>query len=64
MRKLFALVKKEVTGRLRTGTAAAMLAVFFVFGIMNPLIAKLTPRLLEAMSGSMAESGLVVEVFM
>ena len=61
MRTFFALVKKEVTGRLRTGTAAAMLAVFFVFGIMNPLIAKLTPRLLEAMSGSMAESGLVVE---
>ena len=60
MKMFFALVKKEWTGRIRTGSALIMAALFFVFGITNPLIAKLTPWLLEIMADSMAESGLVI----
>jgi len=34
--------------------------LFVLFGIMNPAIAKLTPWLLETMTDSLAESGMIV----
>lgn len=39
--------KKEMVEHIRTYKLLIMLVVFFIFGIMNPLTAKLTPELLE-----------------
>ena len=47
MRAYLAFTKKEFTESFRTYKLVIMLAVFLLFGIMNPLFAKLTPALLE-----------------
>lgn len=60
MKALFAFVKKECLEQVRTGRLAITLALFLLFGIMNPAIAKLTPWLLEIMADSLAESGMTV----
>ena len=54
-----AFLKKEWMEWIRTGRFLILLLVFGVFGIMNPAIAKLTPWLVETLSESLAESGLV-----
>ena len=51
--------KKECTELWRGGKLMILLAVFVLFGIMNPAVAKLTPWLMETMSESMANAGLV-----
>ena len=60
MRSLFAFIKKECTEAIRSGRLLILTALFFVFGVMNPAIAKLTPWLLEIMADSLAESGMTV----
>ena len=60
MRSLSAFFKKELTEHLRTGKITILGALFVLFGIMNPAVAKLTPWLLEMMAESMAESGMVI----
>jgi len=60
MRGFVAFVKKELLERLRAGRLIILGLVFFLLGVMNPAIAKLTPWLLEAMSDSLAESGMTV----
>jgi ABC-2 type transport system permease protein len=55
-----ALMKKEWMEQARTGKLMILGTVFVLFGIMNPAIAKLTPWLLEAMSDSLAESGMII----
>ena len=60
MRQLIAFTKKEFTEYIRTGKLWIMLIIFFMFGIMNPAIAKLTPWLYEVMSESMEEQGIVI----
>ena len=62
MRSLVAFLKKEYLDQLRSGKAAIMAMITVLFGIMNPLIAKVTPLLLEAMSESLAESGMTISV--
>ncbi len=47
MKAFIAFTKKEFTESLRTYKLMILLAVFLLFGLMNPLIAKLTPDLLK-----------------
>ncbi|MGM9680783.1 MAG: ABC transporter permease subunit [Eubacteriales bacterium] len=60
MRQLVAFIKKEFTEQLRTGRLLLLCILFFLFGIMNPAIAKLIPALMELMSDSLAETGMIV----
>ncbi len=50
MRGYYAFVKKELTESLKSYRALILLAVFFVFGMMSPLLAKLTPEILASMA--------------
>lgn len=60
MKTLMAFIKKEITEQLRSGRLMILGILFVLFGIMNPAIAKLTPWLLEVMTDSLAESGMIV----
>ncbi len=60
MKPLFAFMKKEYLETVRTGKIIILILLFVLFGIMNPAIAKLTPWLMEMMSDTIAESGLIV----
>ena len=60
MKPLFAFMKKEYLETARTGRLMILVLLFALFGVMNPAIAKLTPRLMEMLSGALAESGLTV----
>lgn len=60
MKPLLAFMKKESLEAARTGKIILLLLLFVLFGIMNPTIAKLTPWMLELLSDTMAESGLIV----
>ena len=55
-----AFLKKEWMEMTRTGKLLILCILFFMFGIMNPAIAKLTPWMMEMMKDSIAESGLMV----
>lgn len=55
-----AFMKKEWKELWRGGKLFVLLAVFVLFGIMNPAIAKLTPWLMEQMADELAGSGLSV----
>ena len=60
MRSFLAFFKKELLETRRSGKLTLLALLFFLFGVMNPAIAKLTPWLMEIMSESLAESGMVV----
>ena len=60
MKSLLAFMKKEYLEAARTGKIVILILLFVLFGIMNPAIAKLTPWMMETLSDSMAESGLIV----
>lgn len=60
MKSLLALMKKEYLEAARTGKLIISILLFVLFGIMNPAIAKLTPWMMEMLSDTMAESGLIV----
>ncbi len=60
MKSLLAFMKKEYLEAARTGKLMILLLLFVLFGIMNPAIAKLTPWMMEMLSDTMAESGLLV----
>lgn len=60
MKSLQALMKKEYMEAARTGKIIILALLFVLFGIMNPAIAKLTPWMMEMMSDTIAESGLIV----
>lgn len=49
MRGFLAFTKKEFLEQLRTYRWLIVLAVFFLFGMMSPLLAKLTPDILSSM---------------
>lgn len=49
MRGFLAFTKKEFLEQLRTYKWLIFLAVFFLFGLMSPLLAKLTPDILSSM---------------
>ena len=60
MRSFIAFLKKEMIEIYRTGKLIILGAVFLLFGIMNPAIAKLTPFLMEMMSEELAGNGIVI----
>ena len=60
MRTFLAFFKKDLLEQIRTGKALILGALFVVFGIMNPAIAKLTPWLLEMMESSLSQSGMSI----
>lgn len=60
MKSLLSFMKKEYLEAIRTGKIVILALLFVLFGIMNPAIAKLTPWMMEMLSDTMAESGLVV----
>ena len=61
MRQLIAFAKKELMENWRTGKIITLSALTVTFGIMNPLLAKLTPYLVQTMSTTLAESGISVQ---
>lgn len=61
MKIYIALCRKELLEYIRKGRFTILLIIFMLFGVMNPAMAKLTPWLMENMSDSLAESGLVVK---
>jgi ABC-2 type transport system permease protein len=54
-----AFLKKEWMELCRTGRLLILLLIFALFGIMSPALAKLTPWLMETLSDSLADTGLV-----
>lgn len=60
MKSLIALTKKEFLEAARTGKIFILVLLFALFGMMNPGIAKLTPWMMEMLSDTMAETGLIV----
>ncbi len=60
MKTLIAFMKKEWMEQVRSGRLVILGIVFLAFGIMNPAVAKLTPWLMEMMSETLAESGMIV----
>ncbi len=60
MKSLLAFMKKEYLEAARTCKLIILILLFVLFGIMNPAIAKLTPWMMEMLSDTMAESGLIV----
>lgn len=60
MKSFIAFFKKETLECARSGKLTVLCILFLIFGIMNPAIAKLTPWLLEFLSDSLAESGMLV----
>lgn len=49
MRSFLIFTKKEMLEQIRTYKTLILLAVFFLFGLMSPVLAKLMPELLEGM---------------
>ena len=60
MKTFITFLKKEVTEQIRTKKLMILFLLFVFFGIMNPLTAKITPWLLEAMSESMESTGIII----
>lgn len=60
MRAFFAFVKRELLEAWRSGKLTILGILFVLFGIMNPAIAKLTPWMLEMLSDSLEENGMIV----
>lgn len=60
MKALLAFAKKECMEATRTGKVTVLVLFSVVFGIMNPGIAKMMPWMMEMLSDTMAEGGLVV----
>jgi ABC-2 type transport system permease protein len=60
MKQFLAFSKKEFIENWRTGRIVLLGSLTTVFGIMNPLIAKLTPYLVQSMTNNLAEVGVKV----
>jgi len=60
MKQLMIFSKKEFLELFRTGKAIVLLIVFFIFGILNPALAKLTPWMLNLMSETLSNQGVTI----
>lgn len=58
---MFAWIRKEFTDSYRSGRMIIFLIVCFGIGLMNPIVAKLTPKLIELMQDQMAEMGMIYD---
>ncbi len=60
MKILLAFMKKEVLAQLRSVKTLILMLLFVLFGLMNPIAAKITPWLLDTLSAALAESGMKI----
>lgn len=60
MKGFRAFFKKEITELTRSKKLLIFTLLFLLIGVMNPLVAKLTPKIYEAMSDQLAEQGLTI----
>ncbi len=60
MKSLMAFLKKEVMEQSRTSKLVLLGILFTLFGLMSPVIAKLTPLMVEMMAETMAQSGMIM----
>ena len=60
MKGFAAFFRKEMRELIRTKRLMLLLIVFVVFGIMNPAIAKLTPKIIEMEAESLASMGIEI----
>ena len=60
MRSLIAFLKKEFMEQSRTSKLVLLGILFTLFGLMSPVVAKLTPLMVEMMAETMAQSGMIV----
>ena len=58
MKSLLAFMKKECISQIRSAKLFILLLVFFVFGVMNPVTAKITPWLFEILGETLENSGI------
>lgn len=56
MRGFIAFIKKELLENTRNYRILIMLAIFLIFGLMSPLLAKFTPQMMEALMPNLAEA--------
>lgn len=61
MKGFSTFMKKEITELIRTRKLMIILGVFVIFGIMNPAVAKLTPKMFEMMSDTYSAQGIRFE---
>lgn len=62
MRSLIAFTKKELLEQVRSAKLWIVLGVFALFGLMNPGLTFLTPKLLEAMKDVLEQSGMNITI--
>ena len=60
MNNLIAFIKKEMLEQTRSKRLMIVGLLFIFFGVMNPLTAKITPMILEMLSESMENSGIII----
>lgn len=60
MKTLIAFIKKELMELIRTGKFFLLIIISTLFGIMNPLIAKITPWMMDMLSSDLAEAGMTM----
>lgn len=60
MNQFLAFSKKELLSDWRSGRILLLLALTTIFGMMNPLFAKLTPYFVQMMSENLAEIGVEI----
>lgn len=60
MKQFIAFFNKECLELVRNGKLFILTIIFVIGGILNPAIAKLTPRIMEMASESMADTGMVI----
>lgn len=60
MKALLYFMKKEWTEQLRSAKLWIGVGVFLLIAVMNPVIAKLTPIILDAFSEILADSGMTI----
>lgn len=58
MRAFKAFTKKEFVGQIRSAKFNILLGLFILFGVLNPIFAKLIPYLFEILEQTMEQSGI------
>lgn len=62
MNAFVTFLKKEIMELVRTKKLVILLTVFAAFGILNPLVAKLTPWIFSMMQDSIANVGMSINI--
>ena len=62
MKSLLAFTKKEILGQIRSKKTLILTIVFVVMGILNPLMAKISPWLTSVLSEALESSGISITI--